>query len=107
MAKPRFPIWFLSDKEQSSRLTLLDQVSVVAVPSPTLGNQPFAVVNNLNGRLSDQINTEVKWLLGEDYGLAGVVTLEQIGLDAFPVNATHKIVKFEVQKAVLRFLMLE
>ncbi|KAI4598811.1 putative NRPS-like protein biosynthetic cluster [Pestalotiopsis sp. 9143b] len=83
------------------------QVSVVAVPSPTLGTQPFAVVNNLNGRLSDQINTEVKWLLGEDYGLAGVVTLEQIGLDAFPVNATHKIVKFEVQKAVLRFLMLE
>ncbi|KAF3023684.1 hypothetical protein E8E14_013665 [Neopestalotiopsis sp. 37M] len=82
------------------------QVSVVAISSAKQGYRPFAVVSDLNGRLCDQINTEVKWVLGEEYALAGVATLKQLELDAFPVNATHKVVKFEVQKAVMNFLGL-
>jgi hypothetical protein len=91
-----------------TRLTQsLNQVSVVAIPSAKQGYRPFAVVSDLNGRLCDQINTEVKWVLGEEYALAGVATLQQLELDAFPVNATHKVVKFEVQKAVMNFLGLD
>lgn len=82
----------------------LNQTCIVAVPSRSLGQQPFAVSSGLNGLTADQIRGHVKATFGDDYALGGVASLKEIGLDQFPVNATHKIVKARVQRIVMDFL---
>ncbi|KAI8944906.1 acetyl-CoA synthetase-like protein [Xylaria longipes] len=80
------------------------QTCVVAVPSPTLGYEPFATLRNLDGFTESQIRDHVRETLGAAYSLAGVATLAQLGLAAYPVSATHKILKLEVQKSVMRLV---
>jgi hypothetical protein len=76
----------------------------VAFPHPTLGHEPFAVLSDLNGKNEDQIKNHVLRMLGEGYALGGLSSLKQIGLQEFPINATHKIIKFEVLTAVMKHL---
>lgn len=59
---------------------------------------------NFNGKNKDEIKNHVLRMLGKDYALGGLFLLKQIGLQEFPVNATHKIIKFEVQTAVVEHL---
>ncbi|KAH7303303.1 hypothetical protein B0I35DRAFT_446937 [Stachybotrys elegans] len=80
------------------------QTCVVAIPKPPLGQEPFAVVSDLDGFAVDQVINHVRETLGERHGITGVASLKEIGLDRFPVNATHKIVKSEVQKAVFEYM---
>ncbi|KAI8623046.1 acetyl-CoA synthetase-like protein [Xylariaceae sp. FL1651] len=77
---------------------------VVAVPRPALGCEPFAVLSTLNGFTEDQIRDHVVEMLGDAYSLGGVVSLAQIGLAAYPISATHKILKLEVQKSVMQLV---
>ena len=76
----------------------------MAVPHPALGHEPFAVLSNLNEKEGDDIKDHVWRVFGEDYTLRGLSSLKQIGFHEFPVNATHKIMKFEVQEAVIKHL---
>ncbi|KAI7785987.1 acetyl-CoA synthetase-like protein [Diaporthe eres] len=78
------------------------QASVVAVRSPMHGYEPFAVVRSLKGVTAEEIIQHVKRCLGNEYTLSGVASLAQVGLKEFPVNATHKIIKADVEKAHLR-----
>ncbi|OTA56062.1 acetyl-CoA synthetase-like protein [Hypoxylon sp. EC38] len=80
------------------------QACIVAVPNPLLGHEPFAVVENLDGFTQDEIVTHVTHAFGEECQLQGVVSLKQIALSKFPVNATHKVMKLDVQKAVLAYI---
>ena len=80
------------------------KTSVVAVPHPALGHEPFAVLENLNGKSEEEIKEHVLHEFGENYVLRGAVSLKQIGLYKFPINATHKIIKFEVRTAVLEHI---
>ncbi|KAK4141043.1 uncharacterized protein C8A04DRAFT_31362 [Dichotomopilus funicola] len=80
------------------------QTVVVATPHPVLGSEPFAVLHSLQRKTEASIRAHVKKTLGENYALGGLVTLEQLELVEFPLNATHKVVKSEVQAAVLRYL---
>jgi 4-coumarate--CoA ligase len=77
---------------------------VVAAPHPLLGAEPFAVVASLENTSAEQIKQHIWTVMGKGYPLGGVVCLKQLGLVDFPVNATHKIIKSEVQEAVLRYL---
>ncbi|MCJ1247983.1 hypothetical protein MMC30_005198 [Trapelia coarctata] len=77
------------------------QTSVVAVPHRSLGHEPFAVLSDFNGKNEAEIKNHVLLTLGKDYALGGLLSLRQIGLDKFPVNATHKIMKSEVQSAAI------
>jgi hypothetical protein len=76
----------------------------VAVPHPTEGYEPFAVLSNFNDKSADEIRNHVLNTFGGDYALGGILLLEQIGPDKFPVNATHKVVKYVVQEAVTEYL---
>ena len=76
----------------------------MATPHHVLGHEPFAVLSKYNGKTEDEIKNHVRALLGRDYALGGLSLLAQLGLHAFPVNPTHKIIKFEVQKAVMKHL---
>lgn len=78
--------------------------TVVAIPHEDLGQQLFAVLSAFGERKPENINEHVKRTFGEQYALDGVLALKQIGLEKFPVNATHKIMKPDVQKAVQDYL---
>lgn len=80
------------------------QTAVVSIPHPRFGSQPLAVLNTLNGKSPTEIEDHVRRTLGDDYAPGGLMTLRQIGMEKFPVNATYKIVKQEVQRAVLQSL---
>ncbi|KAK4208430.1 hypothetical protein QBC37DRAFT_296761 [Rhypophila decipiens] len=68
-----------------------------------LGEKPYAVLKEWpHGMSKDEIVKDVEETLGEKHSITHVVSLSQVGLDRFPVNATHKIVKLEVQKALLK-----
>lgn len=82
----------------------LYKTSVVAVPHPVLGHEPFAVLSTINDKNETDIKEYVCRMLGPDYALGGLSSLKQIGFQEFPVNATHKIIKFEVQMAVEQHL---
>ncbi|KAK5719564.1 hypothetical protein LTR17_015350 [Elasticomyces elasticus] len=79
-------------------------VSVIAIPSSTLGQEPFAVLQSFNGRSEAEIKQCIIDVFGKDYQLAGAVSLKQLGLDAFPLTTTSKVIKFELQKAVQVYL---
>ncbi|KAL1868129.1 hypothetical protein Daus18300_006111 [Diaporthe australafricana] len=82
----------------------LYKASVVAVSHPEHGYEPFAVLRSLEGFTADQIVRHVKRCLGEEYSLFGVASLTQVGLTEFPVNATHKVIKAEVEMAVRKVI---
>ena len=68
-----------------------------------MGAEPIAVVESFTNINITNVKQHVKITLGEDYTLGGVVCLKQLGFVDFPVNATHKIIKSELQEAVLRY----
>lgn len=70
--------------------------SVLAYPHSTLGQEPLVVVQDLNGKTEDEIREEVVRMFGKDYAVGPVLTLKQLGLTAFPLNLTGKIMKSEL-----------
>jgi 4-coumarate--CoA ligase len=80
------------------------QTCVVPVPHSTLGHEPFAVVRRLNGKTKDEIQRHVLQALGDDYAPKDICSLEEIGLGRFPLNATYKVIKPDVEAAVARHL---
>lgn len=65
-----------------------------------LGQEPYAVVQKHVDRLEQDVLDE----FGKDHQLGGVVSLEQLGLKEFPINATGKIMKIELKEEVDRYL---
>ncbi len=65
---------------------------------------PFAVLGISTGKTETEIKRHIANTLGEENALQGVVFLQDLGLERFPVNATHKIVRSEVEHAVLEYL---
>lgn len=74
------------------------------IPHETLGQQLFAVLSGTGAKKPSDIKHHVRDTFGGQYELDDVLLLKQIGLEKFPVNATHKIMKPDVQKAVMKFL---
>lgn len=80
------------------------QTSVVAIPHPTLGQEPYAVVSSMRGKSEEDIKQQVLDMFGKDYQLAGACSLKQLGVEEFSLNASGKIMKIDLQKAVLAYL---
>ena len=51
------------------------------------------MVKNLEDKTEDQVKQQVLDVFGKDYALRGVASVQQLGLDGFPLYATGKIVK--------------
>lgn len=81
-------------------------VKTIVVPTPhhVLGAEPFAVLASYNGKDQAQIKDYVRAVFGRDYLLGGLASLKELGLVEFPLNLTHKIIKSEIQTAVLKHL---
>lgn len=76
------------------------QTSVIAWPHPVLGQEPLVVVKALNGTTEEDIKQRVLEMFGKDYAVGPVITLEQLGKEEFPLNATMKVMKTELLKLV-------
>jgi len=79
------------------------QTIVVSSPHPVLGAEPFAVVSSYNGKTQSQIKDHVQAVLGNDYALGGVASLKELEFVDFPLNSTHKVIKTEIQTAVVKY----
>lgn len=75
---------------------------MIGVPHIDYGEVPVAIVKDPNHAAdSSEIKKVVADKLGTDYALHDVVALEQIGMDAWPLNPTGKIGKHELKSAYL------
>lgn len=82
-------------------------IKTIVVPAPhyVLGAEPFAVLSSFNGKTKAQIKEHVRAVFGRDYALGGLASLKEVGLVEFPLNQTHKIIKSDVQTAVLKYVI--
>lgn len=78
-------------------------VSVIGWPHPVMGHVPLAIVEDLNGKTVEQIKEEIIKMFGQEYALEDVVSLEQLGLQQWPMNLTGKVVKTELMTKVQEF----
>lgn len=77
---------------------------MIGIPHPVLGQEPFAVVQSLGTRSKDEVKQHILDVFGKDYALGGVADLRDLGIGAFPLNSTSKVMKIELQKLVARYL---
>lgn len=82
---------------------LKTQTSVIGVPHETLGQEPFAVVKDLNGRSKEQVIDFVFVTFGKDSPLRGIATLSDLGFSHWPLGSTGKILKRELILAVASY----
>lgn len=85
-----------------AEVTRINISQTIVVPAGSAG--PFLVINSYVGKSDVEIKDHVRAALGPDYVPGGVASLEQLGLADFPVNKTRKIIRSEVQQAVLNLL---
>ncbi|KAK3680255.1 hypothetical protein LTR78_000633 [Recurvomyces mirabilis] len=74
----------------------------ITSPTPGVGQEPFAIVQDLKAKTEQQLKQHVLDLFGKDYALAGAASLAQLGLKAFPLNATGKVQKLDLLAALER-----
>jgi len=74
-----------------------DQVAIMAIPHPELGQEAYAVLSDFNGKTVDELKTQVVEQLGQAYVLAGAVDLKTLGIEHMPLNPTGKVQKLELQ----------
>lgn len=77
---------------------------MLGVDHEVLGSTPYAVLTHLSGKSIDQIKDRVVEMMGKDYALEDVVTLEQLGFKAWPLNATDKVNRVELKTSLLQYL---
>lgn len=75
--------------------------SVLGLDHAVLGQVPVAVVQGLNSaRDKENVEEHVIKTFGDDFALAGVMTLQELGLLEWPLNATSKIMKRDLHRLV-------
>lgn len=81
------------------------RAQVIGIPHPTLGEEPFAVIESLDkGVDAADLETLIVDMFGKEYALGGVLTLAQLRLSEWPLNATGKVLKLELKEAALVLL---
>lgn len=80
-------------------------VKVVGLDDSKHGTIPVAVVKCSSGRegLAEKLKKDSFDRLGEDYRLHHVYFLQDLGMSDFPLNATGKVVRTELQSAILKY----
>ncbi|KAK5007522.1 hypothetical protein LTR28_005184, partial [Elasticomyces elasticus] len=85
--------------------TNCEQAQVIGISHPIEGEEPIAIVQSHGKPVDvDSVRQAVIYALSHDYTLAGVLTLDQLGLVDFPINATGKVIKGQLKDAAVRYL---
>lgn len=69
----------------------------MAVTHPELGQEPYAVLSDFNGKTVDELKAHLIEQLGQAYVLGGAVDLKTLGISQMPLNPTGKVQKLELQ----------
>lgn len=77
---------------------------VIGNPHPTLGQEPFAIVESFEGKTVDEIMAHVVTMCGKDWQLGGAVELKALGLASFPINPTGKTQKTALVRPLAEYL---
>lgn len=77
--------------------------SLIGWPHAEMGEAPLIIVENLNGKMVEEVKEEVLKKFGREYALEYVVTFEQLGMQKWSINATGKILKTELRSKVEEF----
>ncbi|KAF2196412.1 putative amp dependent CoA ligase [Delitschia confertaspora ATCC 74209] len=80
------------------------QCVVVPIPHHDKGDAPLVVLRSYNGKSEEEIRSHSLEVLGQNYELADMASLKQLGLKEFPVNATHKVIKSKVREVAMNYL---
>ncbi|KAH0372010.1 acetyl-CoA synthetase-like protein, partial [Aureobasidium melanogenum] len=83
------------------------QASIFGLPNPKLGEEAVAVVSDMAGTTRERLQDLAVEHLGPDYPISKVFTLQELGMQKFPVNVTGKVMKIELRKAVEDLLSRE
>lgn len=76
------------------------QASIFGRPNSKLGEEAVAVVSDMAGTTRERLQDLAVEHLGPDYPISRVFTLQELGMQRFPVNVTGKVMKIELRKAV-------
>jgi acyl-coenzyme A synthetase/AMP-(fatty) acid ligase len=76
------------------------KASIFGLPNPKLGEEVVAVVLDITGTTPQRLQDLVVEHLGPDYPISKVFTLQELGMQKFPVNVTGKVMKIELRKAI-------
>lgn len=75
---------------------------MVGRPHPTLGQEPFAILQSFNGKSEADLSAHVVAMYGPDWVLGGAIELKELGLETFPLNPTGKIQKLDLLTALAK-----
>ncbi|KAK6002595.1 hypothetical protein QM012_001345 [Aureobasidium pullulans] len=76
------------------------QASIFGLPNPKFGEEAVAVVADMAGTTRERLQNLTVEHLGPDYPISKVFTLQEVGMQRFPVNVTGKVMKIDLRKAV-------
>ncbi|EAQ82926.1 hypothetical protein CHGG_10744 [Chaetomium globosum CBS 148.51] len=78
------------------------QTCVVALPSPMNGDVPYPIVARLpEGVSPGDMREHFINAVGSSYSLGTILTLEQLGMKSWPLTATGKVFKRELERAAV------
>ncbi|KAI5203087.1 acetyl-CoA synthetase-like protein [Aureobasidium subglaciale] len=76
------------------------QATIFGLPNVQLGEEVVAVVSSMMGIKPQKLKDLIVEHLGPDYAIGKVFTLQELGMQEFPVNVTGKVMKIELRKVV-------
>lgn len=80
------------------------QACFVGISDAEYGQKSVLVIKASNGKTDENIICNIEAHLGRKYMPDRVFTLETLGMTDLPINQTCKIVRADVQRAVVQYL---
>ncbi|KAK4096245.1 acetyl-CoA synthetase-like protein [Parathielavia hyrcaniae] len=81
------------------------QIRVIGLPSPMNGDVPYPIVERFPERVGESDMKEYFVnAVGSSYCLGTILTLEQLGMESWPMTATGKVMKRELERAALEYM---
>lgn len=77
---------------------------MIGIPSPLYGENPTAILSSLCGNTVQELKTQVVEKLGKAYEIGDIFTLEELGMQEWPLNASGKIIKHVLKEVVVKYL---
>lgn len=77
---------------------------MIGLPSLLYGENPIAILNSLCGNTVQELKNQVVEKLGKAYGIGDIFTLEELGLQGWPLNASGKVMKHVLKEVVADYM---
>lgn len=78
---------------------------VIGISSPMHGEMPYVILNRLPENITAaDINETFLQMVGSGFSLGEVITLQELGMKAWPLTITDKVQRHQLQKAAVAYL---